>query len=99
MSDTPGNPAPIRADIATVETDANTTHTEVAAAPLGTDSEAAGTPPTKGEVQQAKAEEPKPAHKDPSRTQSVTAEPYGLPILLAAATAVVMGGILWVLLT
>lgn len=100
MSDTPGNPELLRREIQTVETDGKiATNSEVAASTLGTDSEAAGAPPTKAEVQQARGLESKVAQTDPARTKSVTANPYGMPILMAVAAAVVLGAVLWWLLS
>lgn len=102
MSDTPGNPELLRREIKTVETDGEiATNSEVAASTLGTDAEASGNPPTKAEVQQARGLEARSGvnNSDPARTRSVTANPYGMPILMAVAAAVVLGAVLWWLLS
>lgn len=57
MQDQPGNPDALRGDIDAGRTGDKVAGFDPAAAPLGTDSEAAGTPPTRGEVLQARSAE------------------------------------------
>jgi hypothetical protein len=74
-----------------------------AAAPLGTDAEAAGTPPTPGEVAQSRSHESRPgarAQMSPGLTRNLA---RGLPgagvgALVGVGAAVVLGGVLALLL-
>ncbi len=77
-------------------------HPDPSASPLGTDSEAGGTPASQGEASTARGLEAQVAagaKTDPSRTRSSTFNPMGLPVLLAILAAAALGAALWFSLT
>ena len=92
----------LKAAIDSGQTGDKVEHLDLTTNPLGTDSEAGGTPAGEGEGSTTRGLEAQIAagkKTDPSRTRSVSSNPMGLPILLAIAAAAVLGVALWLLLT
>lgn len=103
----PPNATHLRDDINRGRTGEKVAGTDPAAAPLGTDEEAAGAPPSAGEIDQARRAERKPgadpapnaANPEQTPTGDAGRSMSGKPVLAAAVIVVVLVVVVWVLLS
>ena len=102
--DSPSNPAELRGEIDSGRTGDKVPATDPAAAPLGTDAEAAGAPPTGGEVKQAgraEAAGPKTPHPNASEPELAPdarmrrSPQMMLGVLIGVAIAIVTAAAYW----
>ena len=87
-TDRPGNPDLLRADIDAGRTGDKVAYPDPAAAPLGTDAEAAGTPPANSQVHNARVDER--AHDSPRGEPTQSKNRAWLPAVFAAVLVVAL---------